>query len=385
MNTNNSNRSSIASANRYLKSDIGQRDIAEKIKLENNSPFKIFQKSFDSDTIIKHNSINGNYTFDKARIAGNHSDLGNRYNNVISKIGESKNPSSYDYISDLKKIRDENISRSAMSGSAWDRYKKSSLGMDADSIRASTPSYGGGANTFYAVSGKEFHKSMGAIPHLNRAANFAMGKGFGQDMLNNLGIITKHQKDVVSSSSVGRFNKFMTYTAPLLGAIHTASNTSEYLSGERESTISDNAATKALSTAIELSSGIYGFRVAKESAHAITSLVPKSSKVGGIGSNARWLLGKQGIGVTAGLIGGATASIGLGAGFEIMRSMASKDNSINNVARKIYSGDSFGSTSINTNQLLTSRARALDKLSKSSLNDRSFLLGNEAMVMKGMY
>jgi hypothetical protein len=53
-----------------------------------------------------------------------------------------------------------------------------------------------------------------------------------------------------------------------------------YLSGERESTLTDNAATAAVSAAVSLSAGIYGFRVAKEATHAITSLVPKGASTG---------------------------------------------------------------------------------------------------------
>ena len=50
----------------------------------------------------------------------------------------------------------------------------------------------------------------------------------------------------------------------------------------------------------------------------------------------------------------------------------------------MLSGDVRGDTSVNTQQALTSRQRAFQKLSKSSLNDRASLLGNEASVLKGI-
>lgn len=368
----------------YINSPEGQSNLFEKIRLENNSPYGKASGGFDAESLLKYNSATNKAELNRAGITGGHADLGRDFDNLMNRIGSAKNSGRVDYITDAKKIRDKAIARNA--GSSTSRlsdYARRNLGFDKDVIRATTPSFGGGTNTFYAVSGREMHMAMGAVPHLNRSAHFALGKGVIQDVANNLGIMTRHQKDVIRSSSVGTFNKVMTGIAPVFGVINMAIETSPYLTGERESTLTDNAATAAVSAAVSLSAGIYGFRVAKEATHAITSLVPKGASTGKM-AMARWAIGKQGVGIAGGLVGGGLATLGIGAGFELAKSMASQDNAINNVKRKMLSGDVRGDTSVNTQQALTSRQRAFQKLSKSSLNDRASLLGNEASVLKGI-
>ena len=94
--------------------------------------------------------------------------------------------------------------------------------------------------------------------------------------------------------------------------------------------------------------------------------------------------GKLITGTVAGLAAGLTAAVGVDTVAELARSSASQDNSILNLKRSLYKADDMSDTSIQTNQLMTARQRTLNKLSKSSLNDRANLMGNEAMVLKGI-
>ena len=94
--------------------------------------------------------------------------------------------------------------------------------------------------------------------------------------------------------------------------------------------------------------------------------------------------GKLITGTVAGLAAGLPAAVGVNTVAELTRSSASKDNSIFNLKRSLYKADDMSDTSIQTNQLMTARQRTLNKLSKSSLNDRANLMGNEAMVLKGI-
>lgn len=94
--------------------------------------------------------------------------------------------------------------------------------------------------------------------------------------------------------------------------------------------------------------------------------------------------GKLITGTVAGLAAGLTAAVGVDTVAELARSSASQDNSILNLKRSLYKADDMADTSIQTNQLMTARQRTLNKLSKSSLNDRANLMGNEAMVLKGI-
>ena len=93
---------------------------------------------------------------------------------------------------------------------------------------------------------------------------------------------------------------------------------------------------------------------------------------------------KGATGIGAGIIGGGVATLATGAIFSAAQGMASIDNSINRTKRKLSTGDTTSGTSTMTNQLMTSRQRALDKLSKSSMNDRAMTFGNEARILKGI-
>ena len=183
------------------------------------------------------------------------------------------------------------------------------------------------------------------------------------------------------SNATTRGAKVTTAMGPALGALFAMNTASEYIDGTKESTLSDNAVTGVASGAASIAASTYAFRIAKEGTHAATSLVtPRvSGKMGKVVS-----AGKLITGTVAGLAAGLTAAVGVDTVAELARSSASQDNSILNLKRSLYKADDMADTSIQTNQLMTARQRTLNKLSKSSLNDRANLMGNEAMVLKGI-
>lgn len=89
-----------------------------------------------------------------------------------------------------------------------------------------------------------------------------------------------------------------------------------------------------------------------------------------------------------GMGGGALTGFALGAGAVMavgagLKDGMSNDSSIRKFAKNIASSEIY-TKSTNTRQSLTARQMALNKLSRSGLNDRSLLLANEAAMLKGL-
>ena len=147
--------------------------------------------------------------------------------------------------------------------------------------------------------------------------------------------------------------------------------------------------------ALSAAAGTYGFRVGKELTHAGTSLLKAAPKVGkvGIGETGK-ALGAAGkirgaAKLTAGSVGGLVTGAGLMLATDsiinVAKTMADRDNNIIKNEAIVNSPQVAASRSVNTAQLATSRQRAFAKLSKSSLNDKGYILGNEAAILKGIY
>jgi hypothetical protein len=93
---------------------------------------------------------------------------------------------------------------------------------------------------------------------------------------------------------------------------------------------------------------------------------------------------KLATGAVGGLVVGGGLMMAADAAIGLAKSMADRDNRILQLRNSLFSSTS-GNTSVNTSQLATSRQRAFSKLSKSSLNDKGYILGNEAAILKGIY
>ena len=264
----------------------------------------------------------------------------------------------------------------------------------SNKYNSTQPVRGGGINNMYAFNSYESFATAGAMDHLGRAGKFFRGYGLRDDLMNSVGLMTKHQKAIISSSATKATDKLFTGMAPMLGGVFALTEASDYILGNKESTITDNAATSVAGMAISAAAGTYGFRVGKELTHAGTSLLKGAPIIGKIGrGTAGEALGMVGrvrgaAKLAAGTVGGLMAGGGLmmatDAAIGLAKSMADRDNRILQLRNSLFSSTS-GNTSVNTQQLATSRQRAFSKLSKSSLNDKGYILGNEAAILKGIF
>ena len=102
--------------------------------------------------------------------------------------------------------------------------------------------------------------------------------------MNSLGFLTKHQKNILASTTASKMDKFSAGMGAYLGAAFVLNGSMEYLVGDKESTLTDNALTNAVGMGISLAGGTYAFRTTKELTHAATSLIGTGSlgiKAGG--------------------------------------------------------------------------------------------------------
>lgn len=288
----------------------------------------------------------------------------------------------------VEKALDTKARASARNKTAAQRRFGSRIGSEDWKLTQSTR--GGGVKNMYAFKNFESFFSAGATDHLSRAATFAAGRGVRADLMNSLGFLTKHQKNILASTTAGKMDKFSAGMGAYLGAALVLNGSMDYLVGDKESTLTDNAATNAIGMGLSLAGGTYAFRTAKELTHAATSLIGTGSLGIKAGGKLGWLgkalgAGKLLVGTGAGIGAFAAASTAIDAGVDIFKSAANNENAASRLKKTIYSGDTTVDASVRTNQLLTSRQRAMSKLAKSSLNDRGYVMGNEAMILKGIY
>lgn len=200
----------------------------------------------------------------------------------------------------------------------------------------------------FALTSKQYERA-GWGTHLARA-----GQSFGyraqENAYNTMGMITKHQ--LKTSPLTSRFmtqvlgGGFVAY-----GALHGDS-------------ISDVAGYT-----LPFGAAAIVYAPFKELGHATGKLLPTS-----FGRGLGKVLG-YGAGLTAAAIFGGAA---YGA-----TQMFNNNNIIQETAAKINRGG-YISRSGETRNTLTHRQKMLNKLSKSGLNDRGALLGNEAAIIRGV-
>lgn len=316
--------------------------------------------------------------FDIQRIAGN--SAGGLHDDLADDFLKSDKS--------VEKALDTKTRASARNKTAAQRRFGSRIG--SEDWKLTQPTRGGGVKNMYAFKNFESFFSAGATDHLSRAATFAAGRGVRTDLMNSLGFLTKHQKNILASTTAGKMDKFSAGMGAYLGAALVLNGSMDYLVGDKESTLTDNAATNAIGMGLSLAGGTYAFRTTKELTHAATSLIGTGSlgiKAGGkLGLLGRALgAGKWLAGAAAGTGAFLAANTAIDAGVDIFKSAANNENAASRLKKTLYSGDTTTDASISTNQLLTGRQRAMSKLAKSSLNDRGYVMGNEAMILKGIY
>lgn len=366
----------------FFKSDEGRKETIRQIDIENgrrSSLGGIIGANRDLKSLT-----DGKGVITPASLITGNNKADSKTAKFLEGLDKRKDKTSQSYFAELKRLKTEGLARNHMEKDTGfvGNYLRRNLGLgNSEVTKMTTPVYGGGGAELRYFLGSGINNNIGAAQHLNRAAHFAAGKGLGTDMLNNAGLMTKHQKAILRSNA-GLSTKFGAAVAPAVGIAFAATDLASYISGERDSTLTDNIATDMISNVAQASAAIQGYRVTKELTHAATSLVSHGGGTGKLGLAGRAFKGATGIG--AGIIGGGVATLATGAIFSAAQGMASIDNSINRTKRKLSTGDTTSGTSTMTNQLMTSRQRALDKLSKSSMNDRAMTFGNEARILKGI-
>ena len=189
-----------------------------------------------------------------------------------------------------------------------------------------------------------------------------------EGLANSLGIATAQQRAQYKAS--GLLGKGMALAGPAIGAFSIIDTMLE--GGDMYDTLSTNLAAASV---------LPGFHLGKSIAGSMFKGASKIEK-GGVAAlkGGKLRIGMQMIGGAAGA-GLAMAAVG-------SATFAAKDlTSSESVMAKAAMQYSSLSTTASTEQnkaTTTMRARALQQLSQSSLNDRGSMLGNEASILKNM-
>lgn len=208
---------------------------------------------------------------------------------------------------------------------------------------------------------REQFKHAGSADHFMRARQFAFG-GTGvnrENFANALGFLTKNQKAQVAKG--GFLSSVFHAGIPLSAVAGIALNA--HNNGTAMDYVSDYAIPEV---------GMYaGWRVGKSVGFGIGSKM-------GLGTAGRFAMGIAG-GVAAGVSG---TLLGYGIG-QAIGSLSKSNNAIKRSHHEIIHSD-FTNKFIQSKSTLTHRQQALQQLSKSALNNRGALMGNEALVLKGL-
>jgi hypothetical protein len=262
-----------------------------------------------------------------------------------------------------KKLRNSRQFKNGARASMWDKKYSPNTNSSAFKRRDG-----------YGLSYEEF-KNASAADHLKRGAVFTFGGSGAKttDTMNALGFLTKAQKDSVirPGSMVGpngpqmpKKNKMNFVTNAIVPAATL---------GGIGMTIADGGGLGDFLTdfAAPEIAGQAGWRLGSNLGFA------------GAAASGASTATKAAVGLVTGAVGFAAASVAaIGVGTLLMES-ADSDNSIKTLAEEKRKTDFRSSVTTSSDQM-THRRRAMEKLSKSNLNDRGQLMGNEAMIMRGM-
>ena len=204
------------------------------------------------------------------------------------------------------------------------------------------------------------------------------------DVMNSFGMLTKNQK-IQESVNKAFFNRVMTTGFAGYFAFDAVMNDENPIT----SIASTTAAFAVAGGAMTIGRGIGGtIGTAVSRLPAYGSAITKA--VTGKSSNA-FQVGKWGkrarlAGATTGAVAGLAAGVGaiaMSGVMEGLQSMVDSDGYYNKLASDIHRAGQYASN-FQSQDTLTMRQQALAKMSKSGLNDRAMMLGNEALVMRGI-
>lgn len=234
----------------------------------------------------------------------------------------------------------------------WDSIKRTG--------RAS-PNHSNYGNSDFGYRSKAAREAQSATDHFKKAGVMAIG-GSGlkrETLLNSVGLLSKHQK--AAAKGGGFMNKAQRALIPggaAVGAFMTLND-----GGNVVDFVGDFVLPEI---------GLFtGWHVGKNAGFG-------AGKALGFGGR-----GVLAMGATAGVAAAATGlALGIGAGM-LAKEAGDSDSFLNRTAENLMHAD-FDLSLNETSNTLTHKQRALNKLSKSALNDRGTLLGNEAQVIAGI-
>ena len=229
-----------------------------------------------------------------------------------------------------------------MSENYWNKVRNSGLG-----------GYGYGNDKFSKVQPSR---------HFARARAFAFGgSGANREALqNSIGMITKKQIEFASKQT-GIFGKALGY-----GGTLAIPGFSLYMMNEavKEGQTVGQYASETIAPQVGM---FYGGRVGAN----IGAGLQKAA--GGSGAAGRFYGGLSG------------AAVGMAAAYGIASAIGGQvtaNNTIQNVRKRMYDSD-MSRDLLQTNNTLTHRQAALQAITKSAMNNRGQMMGNEAQILYG--
>lgn len=224
-----------------------------------------------------------------------------------------------------------------------------------------------------------------AMDHLKRGAIFStMGSGAKRtDTMNALGFLTKAQKDSVFKRDADG-NKMYTSNVGPHGPMQVKAkiNKMNYVTNS----IVPAATIAGIGMTLADGGGMGDFMadfVAPEIAGQVGWRLGANVGFAAAASVGASTATKAAVGFAVGATGFVAAgAAAMGAG-DLILSSADSDNIIKTLAEEKRKTDFRSSVTTSSDQL-THRRKAMQKLSRSNLNDRGQLMGNEAMIMRGM-
>jgi len=250
----------------------------------------------------------------------------------------------------------------------------------------------------------DFRAGKMAKPQLGAGSFFAkagmaatMGSGVKREtFMNSIGLLTRHQKDAAKAGGMASLNAIMMPALAAVGAISTLSEgggVKEYvgdwvlpgiglMTGWNVGKNMGFGIGKTIG-GVAGAAGRGAVAATNASKKALFSKARMSGPAQGMGSSAsrhRMLLGLGGGRGIAGALAGGALMVGAG---EILKQSTDSNSMINQLAEDMTFA-AFRSDLDQTQGTLTHRQKTLSKISKSGLNDRGTLMGNEAQIMAGI-
>ena len=239
----------------------------------------------------------------------------------------------------------------------------------------------------FALRSEEFLSDEFKTRHgLARTINYInpFNESVKTDVMNSFGVLTKNQK-IQESVNKAFFNRVMTTGFAGYLAFDAVMNDENPITSIASTAASIAVAGGAMTIGRGIGGTIgtaisrlpvYGNAIAK----ITTGKSGKAFQVGKWGKRARLA------GATTGAVAGLATGVGMIAVSGVtegLQSMADSDGYYNKLASDIHHAGQYASN-FQSQDTLTMRQQALAKMSKSGLNDRAMMLGNEALVMRGI-